>query len=96
MTVLQICVSMGVEACAKGVPILAEELERDSAKPKSKRMICGIRHQTCSTTITPNVSSPRSDFSIIRESPFFRLQTALGLTRGRRAGVGRRASSTRC
>jgi alkylhydroperoxidase/carboxymuconolactone decarboxylase family protein YurZ len=26
MTVLQICVSMGVEACAKGVPILAEEL----------------------------------------------------------------------
>src|SRR5271154_7619893 len=31
MTVLQICVSMGVEACAKGVPILAEELERTSA-----------------------------------------------------------------
>ena len=30
MTVLQICVSMGVEACAKGVPILAEELERNS------------------------------------------------------------------
>lgn len=27
MTVLQICVSMGVEACAKGVPILAEELK---------------------------------------------------------------------
>jgi hypothetical protein len=26
MTVLQICVSMGVEACAEGVPILAEEL----------------------------------------------------------------------
>jgi alkylhydroperoxidase/carboxymuconolactone decarboxylase family protein YurZ len=26
MTVLEICVSMGVEACAKGVPILAEEL----------------------------------------------------------------------
>jgi alkylhydroperoxidase/carboxymuconolactone decarboxylase family protein YurZ len=26
MTVLQICVSMGVEACAKGVPILADEL----------------------------------------------------------------------
>ena len=26
MTVLQICASMGVEACAKGVPILAEEL----------------------------------------------------------------------
>jgi alkylhydroperoxidase/carboxymuconolactone decarboxylase family protein YurZ len=30
MTVLQICVSMGVQACAKGVPILAEELERNS------------------------------------------------------------------
>jgi alkylhydroperoxidase/carboxymuconolactone decarboxylase family protein YurZ len=28
MTVLHICVSMGVQACAKGVPILAEELER--------------------------------------------------------------------
>jgi alkylhydroperoxidase/carboxymuconolactone decarboxylase family protein YurZ len=28
MTVLQICVSMGVEACVRGVPILAEELER--------------------------------------------------------------------
>ena len=28
MTVLQLCVSMGVQACAKGVPILAEELER--------------------------------------------------------------------
>jgi alkylhydroperoxidase/carboxymuconolactone decarboxylase family protein YurZ len=27
MTVLQICVSMGVQACAKGVPILAEELQ---------------------------------------------------------------------
>ncbi|MGA7275188.1 MAG: carboxymuconolactone decarboxylase family protein [Candidatus Udaeobacter sp.] len=27
MTVLQICVSMGVQACAKGIPILAEELE---------------------------------------------------------------------
>jgi alkylhydroperoxidase/carboxymuconolactone decarboxylase family protein YurZ len=27
MTVLQICVSMGVQACAKGVPILAEELK---------------------------------------------------------------------
>ena len=27
MTVLQLCVSMGVQACAKGVPILAEELE---------------------------------------------------------------------
>jgi alkylhydroperoxidase/carboxymuconolactone decarboxylase family protein YurZ len=30
MTVLQICVSMGIQACAKGVPILAEELERNS------------------------------------------------------------------
>src|SRR5271167_1939256 len=30
MTVLQLCVSMGVQACAKGVPILAEELERNS------------------------------------------------------------------
>jgi hypothetical protein len=29
MTVLQICVSVGVEACAKGIPILAEELERN-------------------------------------------------------------------
>jgi len=28
MTVLHLCVSMGVQACAKGVPILAEELER--------------------------------------------------------------------
>ena len=28
MTVLQICVSMGVQSCAKGVPILAEELDR--------------------------------------------------------------------
>ena len=27
MTVLQICVSMGVQACANGVPILAEELK---------------------------------------------------------------------
>ena len=36
-------------------------------------------------------SSLRPDFSIIRESPFFRLQTALGLTSGQRAGVGRRA-----
>jgi hypothetical protein len=35
MTVLQICVSMGVEACAKGVPILAEELDRNSAKQKA-------------------------------------------------------------
>jgi alkylhydroperoxidase/carboxymuconolactone decarboxylase family protein YurZ len=37
MTVLQICVSMGVEACAKGVPILAEELdERSSAKANAR------------------------------------------------------------
>jgi alkylhydroperoxidase/carboxymuconolactone decarboxylase family protein YurZ len=28
MAVLQLCVSMGVQACARGVPILAEELER--------------------------------------------------------------------
>src|SRR5271155_5192738 len=35
MTVLQICVSLGVEACAKGVPILAEELERTSANQKA-------------------------------------------------------------
>jgi alkylhydroperoxidase/carboxymuconolactone decarboxylase family protein YurZ len=34
MAVLQLCVSMGVQACAKGVPILAEELER---KPASRR-----------------------------------------------------------
>ena len=36
MTVLQICVSMGVEACAKGVPILAEGLEIRSAKAKAR------------------------------------------------------------
>ena len=36
MTVLQICVSMGVEACAKGLPILVEELERNSASQKAK------------------------------------------------------------
>lgn len=35
MTVLQICVSMGVEACAKGVPILAEELGRKSSSQKA-------------------------------------------------------------
>jgi alkylhydroperoxidase/carboxymuconolactone decarboxylase family protein YurZ len=35
MTVLQICVSMGVEACAKGMPIVAEELERNSANQKA-------------------------------------------------------------
>jgi alkylhydroperoxidase/carboxymuconolactone decarboxylase family protein YurZ len=28
MTVLQLCVSMGLQACAQGVPILAEELDR--------------------------------------------------------------------
>jgi alkylhydroperoxidase/carboxymuconolactone decarboxylase family protein YurZ len=28
MTVLQLCVSMGIQACAKGLPILAEELRR--------------------------------------------------------------------
>ena len=28
MTTLQICVSMGLQSCAKGVPILAQELER--------------------------------------------------------------------
>ena len=38
VTVLQICVSLGVEACAKGVPILAEELERNSGKPESECM----------------------------------------------------------
>ena len=38
MTVLHICVSMGLQSCAKGVPILAKELERAaSTKPtKSK------------------------------------------------------------
>ena len=35
MEVLKLCVSMGVQACAKGVPILAEELERNSAKQKA-------------------------------------------------------------
>ena len=30
MAVLQICVSMGVQACAKGVPILAEVLSQRS------------------------------------------------------------------
>jgi alkylhydroperoxidase/carboxymuconolactone decarboxylase family protein YurZ len=32
MAVLHLCVSMGVQACAKGVPILAEELERSRKK----------------------------------------------------------------
>jgi alkylhydroperoxidase/carboxymuconolactone decarboxylase family protein YurZ len=36
MTVLQICVSMGVQACSKGIPILAEELERHSASQKAR------------------------------------------------------------
>jgi len=36
MAVLQICVSMGVEACAKGVPILAEELDRHSSSQKAR------------------------------------------------------------
>jgi alkylhydroperoxidase/carboxymuconolactone decarboxylase family protein YurZ len=35
MEVLKLCVAMGVQACAKGVPILAEELERNSAKQKA-------------------------------------------------------------
>jgi len=35
MAVLQLCVSMGVQACAKGVPILADELERRSAMPQT-------------------------------------------------------------
>ena len=35
MAVLQLCVSMGIQACAKGVPILAEELERNSASRKA-------------------------------------------------------------
>ena len=36
MTVLQICASMGIEACAKGVPILAEVVaERDAGSGKT-------------------------------------------------------------
>jgi alkylhydroperoxidase/carboxymuconolactone decarboxylase family protein YurZ len=35
MAVLQLCVSMGVQACAMGVPILAEELRRKSGKQKA-------------------------------------------------------------
>jgi alkylhydroperoxidase/carboxymuconolactone decarboxylase family protein YurZ len=35
MEVLKLCVSMGIQASAKGVPILAEELERNSAKQKA-------------------------------------------------------------
>ena len=35
MEVLKLCVAMGVQACAKGVPILAEELERDSGRQKA-------------------------------------------------------------
>ncbi|HMD53697.1 MAG TPA: carboxymuconolactone decarboxylase family protein [Phycisphaerae bacterium] len=37
MAVLQICVSMGVQACARGVPILGEELQRRTTKAKSAR-----------------------------------------------------------
>ena len=37
MTVLQICVSMGVQSCAKGVPILAEELERFESQKSARR-----------------------------------------------------------
>jgi len=36
MAVLQLCVSMGVQTCSKGVPILAEELERHSASQKAR------------------------------------------------------------
>jgi alkylhydroperoxidase/carboxymuconolactone decarboxylase family protein YurZ len=36
MAVLQICVSMGVQSCAMGVPILAEELEREPPSRKAK------------------------------------------------------------
>jgi alkylhydroperoxidase/carboxymuconolactone decarboxylase family protein YurZ len=35
MEVLHICVSMGVQSCAKGVPILAEELQNAEQSPKS-------------------------------------------------------------
>jgi alkylhydroperoxidase/carboxymuconolactone decarboxylase family protein YurZ len=35
MEVLKLCVSMGIQASAKGVPILAEELQHDSAKQKA-------------------------------------------------------------
>lgn len=37
MTTLQICVSMGVQSCAKGVPILAEELDRFASRKSSGR-----------------------------------------------------------
>jgi alkylhydroperoxidase/carboxymuconolactone decarboxylase family protein YurZ len=36
MEVLKLCVSMGMQASAKGVPILADELERNSAKQKAR------------------------------------------------------------
>jgi len=36
MEVLKLCVAMGVQACAKGVPILAEELGRISASQKAR------------------------------------------------------------
>ena len=39
MEVLKLCVAMGVQACAKGVPILTEELERNSVKRKAGGMI---------------------------------------------------------
>ena len=35
MEVLKLCVAMGVQACAKGVPILAEELERNAGRQKA-------------------------------------------------------------
>jgi alkylhydroperoxidase/carboxymuconolactone decarboxylase family protein YurZ len=35
MEVLKLCVAMGVQACSKGVPILAEELEHNSTDKKS-------------------------------------------------------------
>jgi alkylhydroperoxidase/carboxymuconolactone decarboxylase family protein YurZ len=34
MEVLKLCVAQGVQACNLGVPALAEELKRTSAKPK--------------------------------------------------------------
>src|SRR5580700_250376 len=35
MEVLKLCVAQGIQACNLGVPILAEELKRDSAKQKA-------------------------------------------------------------
>jgi alkylhydroperoxidase/carboxymuconolactone decarboxylase family protein YurZ len=37
MTTLQICVATGIQSCAKGVPILAEELERYTAGQSGKQ-----------------------------------------------------------